>query len=52
LAPKYQQKSERKMLMKLTSEVNFTNSLQAAFTFTDPKNAKRRQVVHLFGAFA
>ncbi len=29
------------MLVKLTSGVNFTNILQAAFTNADPKNAKK-----------
>jgi len=41
----------RKMLMKLIPGVNFTNVLQAAFTQTDPKSAKKySQATSLFCA--
>jgi len=34
-------KAACKMLMKLTTGVNFTNTLEAVFTQADPKSAKK-----------
>ena len=45
-------KAGRKMLVKLTPGVNFTNVLQAAFTLADPESTKKAaQLDSLFCAF-
>jgi len=42
LAKNISAKAARKMLMKLTTGVDFTNILSAAFKHPDPKSAKNK----------
>jgi hypothetical protein len=43
-------KAAPKMLMKLTTGVNFINVLRAAFAHADPKSAKRLKIFALSGS--
>jgi hypothetical protein len=45
LAENSYKKFASKMLMKLTSGVNLTNILRAAFTHADPESAKKIQSI-------
>jgi len=46
------QKAACKMLVKLTSSVNFINVLQATFTHADPKSPKKTYNLTVFFALS